>query len=119
MLLAWTLLEAEDIRNILYSAFKPNLTSVHVFNSQESFTIAGSPMEISDEPKSSAGRQRPEELQVRKRQTIVEAEQKAGRLGGDVDRQIIYDDAAVEKLVDRHCSPHARPYYCACLPVHN
>ena len=41
-----------------------------------------------------------EQLRVKKRK-VLEIEQEAGRMGGDKGRRIVYDDAAIEKLLDR------------------
>ena len=43
----------------------------------------------------------PEEQQRQKRQKVTEEEQERGRLGGEKGRQIVYDDAALDKLLDR------------------
>ena len=36
-----------------------------------------------------------------KRNKVIAMEQAAGRTGGDTGRRIIYDDAAIDRLLDR------------------
>lgn len=73
----------------------------------EDLTAAGPPAHRTNEPQAISDQQRPEEIQARKRETVIDSEQRAGRLGGDVNRQVVYDDAALEKLVDRYGSLQA------------
>jgi hypothetical protein len=41
-----------------------------------------------------------EQLRLKKRR-VLDIEQEAGRMGGDTGRRIVYDDAAIERLLDR------------------
>lgn len=41
-----------------------------------------------------------EQVRLKKRK-LLEIEQESGRMGGDTGRRIMYDDAAIERLLDR------------------
>lgn len=66
------------------------------------YCIADSPSAIKKVDEANQGDHiKTEEQQKLKKQRVIDMEQHAGRTGGDSGRQIIYDDAAIEKLLDR------------------
>ena len=52
-------------------------------------------------PADAAARAVPEEAVLKRQVRVVDREQAAGRLGGGDGRGIVYDDAAIERILDR------------------
>ncbi len=99
-------LEYVHITKLLDGVFYSNLVSRRIRALWSEFTAFAEELKAAEESvkkeggEAEASAAAAEQLRL-KRRRVLEVEQEAGRMGGDTGRRIVYDEAAIEKLLDR------------------